>query len=425
MNAITRLLCTVLPLCVLSAPVLAEDAPLRVPANTAYGEPNPDGLDFSRDGLVTGWKDARQRVVWYGWLAQPGDLALSIGAKLPAGQSSKLALAVSQVSGDYLGTLDLSLTGTGQLVDLPAGHVAVRAAGFHRFELSGVSAGEAGFGEVAALTLSGSAAAGAKFNLKPRRNCASVHIVYPTDKGEQIAWFYGEVTPRTEPSATYYEVLGWHRGYFGMQVNSPTERRIIFSVWDAGNEPTDPGKVAEDNRTKLLAKGDGVVANAFGNEGTGGHSHLVYPWVANQTYRFLLTAEPKDGATVYSGYFYFPERSAWGLIASFRAPKDGSYPRGLYGFNENFWGTNGHLRRLAEFGNQWIKLADGTWKELTTARFSTDGTGRGDRLDYGMGVVDGRFFLSNGGFWSNGSKAGDLFTRPALGKAPEITLPAP
>ena len=42
-----------------------------------------------------------------------------------------------------------------------------------------------------------------------------------------------------------------------------------------------------------------------------------------------------------------------------------------------------------------------------------------------MGVVDGRFFLSNGGFWSNGSKAGDLFTRPALGKAPEITLPAP
>jgi hypothetical protein len=27
-----------------------------------------------------------------------------------------------------------------------------------------------------------------------------------------------------------------YQGYFGMQVNSPTERRIIFSVWDSGGE---------------------------------------------------------------------------------------------------------------------------------------------------------------------------------------------
>lgn len=30
----------------------------------------------------------------------------------------------------------------------------------------------------------------------------------------------------------YYMACGWHRGYLGMQVNSPTERRIIFSVRD-------------------------------------------------------------------------------------------------------------------------------------------------------------------------------------------------
>ena len=43
--------------------------------------------------------------------------------------------------------------------------------------------------------------------------------------------------------ATYYMACGWHRGYFGMQVNSPTERRIIFSVWDSGGEAVDRSKV--------------------------------------------------------------------------------------------------------------------------------------------------------------------------------------
>ena len=45
------------------------------------------------------------------------------------------------------------------------------------------------------------------------------------------------------PLWTYFEACGWHRGYFGMQVNSPTERRIIFSVWDSGREAVDRGKV--------------------------------------------------------------------------------------------------------------------------------------------------------------------------------------
>ena len=31
-----------------------------------------------------------------------------------------------------------------------------------------------------------------------------------------------------------------------MQVNSTTERRIIFSVWDSGNEGVDRKKVAEE-----------------------------------------------------------------------------------------------------------------------------------------------------------------------------------
>ena len=76
------------------------------------------------------------------------------------------------------------------------------------------------------------------------------------------------------PLWTYFEACGWQRGYFGMQVNAPAERRIIFSVWDSGNEGVDRSKVAEQDRVTLVAKGEGVVTGDFGNEGTGGHEPL-------------------------------------------------------------------------------------------------------------------------------------------------------
>ena len=213
---------------------------------------------------------------------------------------------------------------------------------------------------------------------------------------------------------------GFKRGYFGIQVNSPTERRIIFSVWDSGNEAVDRNKVGAENRVQLLGKGKNVVADSFGNEGTGGHSHLVYNWKKGTPYRFLVSAQPEGTTTIYSGYFYFPETKKWELIARFRAPKDGEYLRGLYSFNENFVGNNGHLQRLAEFGNQWIKTERGEWIELTKAKFSHDVTGRGDRKDYIGGVTKGRFYLSNGGFIGENVKAGDIFERLATNKPPPI-----
>jgi hypothetical protein len=99
--------------------------------------------------------------------------------------------------------------------------------------------------------------------------------------------------------------------------------------------------------------------------------------------------------------------------------------RGLYSFNEDFDGASGHLQRLCEFGNQWIKTADGKWIELTTAHFTHDETGNADRADYGSGVTkEGRFYLSNGGFIAGPIPNGAI-VRPASAKGPgEIVLPA-
>ena len=378
---------------------------LSVPAFTAYSQPDDEGIPIGNHGAGP-WKDEKQNLVWIGDLKQ-GDLEVG----LKGGRSG----------GNFLMVID----GVRKPVNLSSNaHFEIRQPGYKKLVLIPVGIdGGPDYGTITSLELRGKAVDGARFNLKERRNCASVHLKYPLAAEEKAEWFYNEIRPKTDPKYTYYEACGWHRGYFGIQVNSPTERRIIFSVWDAGKEAVDRNKVGDDNRVKLLKKGDGVVAGDFGNEGTGGHSHMVYNWKTNAVHRFLVHAEPQGDATIYSGYYYFNEKKAWGLIAKFRAPKDGSFMKGLYSFNENFGGSNGDLQRMAEFGPVYVAGPDKAWKEHLEAQFSCDATGKGDRFDYASGAKGDRWFLSNGGAYSNGVKFGDKFSRINTTVRPPLAMP--
>ena len=62
---------------------------------------------------------------------------------------------------------------------------------------------------------------------------------------------------------------------------------------------------------------------------------------------------------------------------------------------------------------------------MNTASFSHDPTGKSDRLDHFMGMENGQFFLSHGGFITGFTKYGDKFTRPVTGTPPVIDLPPP
>jgi hypothetical protein len=302
------------------------------------------------------------------------------------------------------------------------GTFSVERPGYQEFRLESINPKGQDAGQLEALVLDGPGVEGAHFNLKERRNAASVHLSYkaPTNA---IAAFYCEVTAVEEPVTTFYMACGWHRGYFGMQVNSPTERRIIFSVWDSGEEAVDRNKVSAEKRVQLLGKGDGVYSGDFGNEGTGGHSHLKYPWKTGQTQRFLVTAQPTNQTfTVYSGYYHHPDSHRWMLISSWKAPREGGWLRGPHSFSENFWGSTGHLPRKALYGRQWIRTPGGDWLEITEASFSHDPTGKSDRLDRFMGVEKGQFFLSHGGFLEGTMPFGQRFTRPATVEPPKDLL---
>ncbi len=391
-------------------------AELTIPAATAYLDPDANGAKISKTDL-TGWTNPQITVSWFGEIKSIGKLDAALILRLPKEAVSKLRLAVGGQS------REVSVTGTGEMQTVGFGEFSLAQPGYARFTLTSLNSAGTLAGDLVALRLEGPATADAHFNLDPRRNAASVHLSYATPKDTPVALFYNEVIGVTDPVATYYMACGFARGYFGMQVNSKTERRIIFSVWDSGNEGIDRKKVAEENRVKLLAKGDDVVASDFGNEGTGGHSHLVFPWKTGSTQRFVVRAKAEGDHTDYTGYWFQPDEKKWMLIASFRAPHDGKWLRGLYSFSENFGGGNGHLQRKALFGPAWLRSADGKWQEITESSFSHDPTGKVNRLDRFMGVENGRFFLSNGGFVSGFTKFGEKFSRPATSAPPVLDLP--
>lgn len=385
--------------------------PVDVPGATAYLDPDDGGARVSSSG-ITRWVDPQIQIKWYGQLKHTGPIRISVLIKPTTNRELRLGMTVGDQS------REASLAGTiGESAVVHFGTFTIHEPGYQSFQLASLDADPAC--SVQLLRLEGPAANEAHFNLKPRRNAASVHLFYPLPNGSEVSVFYCEMTGVEDPLWTYYMACGWHRGYFGMQVNSPSERRIIFSVWDSGGEAVDRKKVADENRVKLVAKGDGVYSGGFGNEGTGGHSHLKFAWKTGERQRFLVTAEPVNQShTVFAGYYFRPDTNKWMLISSWRAPKEGKYLRGLYSFSENFVGRNGHLPRKALFGNQWIRTSDGKWMELTTARFSHDPTGKSDRLDRSMGVQDGQFFLVHGGFTDDFTEYGEQFTRQQTNRSP-------
>ena len=399
--------------------LVVPGAELRVPAATAYLDPEAGGTRVSNQN-ITEWTDPKQKIVWFGQLKHTGTLNASLVLRLKVGIASNLRLTVADQSRQT--TAESTTDGT---VRVHFGEFTIREPGYHSFTLESLNKAGKPAGDLETLIIDGNAADEAHFNLKPRRNAASVHLMYPIPDGKRVSAFYCEMTGLEDPLWTYYMACGWHRGYFGMQVNSPTERRIIFSVWDSGNEAIDRNKVGEQDRVTLVAKGPDVYSGSFGNEGTGGHSHLKFGWKTGERQRFLVTAEPIDEThTVFAGYYFRPDTSEWMLISSWKASKEGGYLRGLYSFSENFSGNNGHVLRKALYGNQWIRTDAGEWMELTQARFSHDPTGKSDRLDRFMGIENGGFFLSHGGFTEGFTEYGTRFDRPATGPNP-ATLPLP
>ncbi|WP_206022398.1 DUF3472 domain-containing protein [Pseudoflavitalea sp. G-6-1-2] len=350
---------------------------------------------------------------------QPGMLQLSLRAKVPSG-ASKIKVSVAGKS------VTLNASGS-SYHKIAAGNFNIRDTGYVRIDLQGISKSGTVFADATDLYVSGSAVNEKSVFIKDdiywARRGPSVHLVFDPPAGKNIASFYSEITvPAGEdPIGSYYMANGFGEGYFGMQVNSATERRVLFSVWSPF-ETDDPKSIPDSMRISLLKKGTNVRTGEFGDEGSGGQSYLVFDWKAGNTYRFLTNAKPDDkGNTVYTSWFFAPELGNWQLIASFKRPKTSTYLRSMYSFLECFDPNAGYLGRKALYGNQWMRDTNNQWHQITAMRFSADATARaGRRLDYAGGVTGQQFYLQNCGFFSKYTPIGAKYSRTAVGQAPVI-----
>ena len=268
-----------------------------------------------------------------------------------------------------------------------------------------------------------------KFNKSGYRGAASTHLRYSVPGDSVVKWFYTEVlVPKEVENSVhaYYETNGFHSGYGGIQINSFTERRFIFSIWSK-YVTDDPSKIPMDYAVNLKNKGTQVFTGEFGNEGSGGHSHLVFPWEVNKTYHFLTGVKSIAGdSATYVGYYASPDDNyTWHLLSEWTQNKTDTklgFQR-LYAFVENF-GNNGNDFFKAYYGNQWVVTPSGHWIELNQAKFTTTANEqKHQRYDYGAGVEGNLFYMYTGGFKHiKNINAGDTITRPLNKVHPAINF---
>ncbi len=398
-----------------SASAFAQTSSLEIGmSGNSYVTRQHDGARITDRGL-TRWTDPKSVISVYFYLHESTTADLSLLAK---GHSE---IKVSYGKKHFKVRLD-----SDDFTQVPVGRISVSKPGYVRIDLQGLSMEGNSFGEVkqlVAANVSGKSSYVTNFADYWGRRGPSVHLAYKLPAGD-TEWFYNEVTVPKEGETmhSYYMAAGFGEGYFGMQYNSPTERRVLFSVWSPF-DTQNPKDIPDSHKIKLLRKGKDVHIGEFGNEGSGGQSYLCYPWKAGRTYKFLMQVHPDNqGNTIYTAYFYAPEEKAWRLIASFQRPLTNTWYTHAHSFLENFNPEQGYLSRKVMFGNQWARSKDGKWTRITDATFTHDATASaGVRLDYQGGETkDNRFYLMMGGFFNESVSMGTQFHCEPTGQAPEI-----
>lgn len=183
---------------------------------------------INKDGLVR-WNDGQTVISTWFKTSQAGKLDLALRAKSKASAELKMSVVGK--------TFDVKIP-AGDWAVIPVGSVTLPENGYIRVDLQGVKKGGETFAEISDLMVGGEAVSDSlnfvpsDFEFYWARRGPSVHVSYKQPQ-EDIEYFYNEVTvpEGNDVIGSYFMANGFGEGYFGMQVNSETERRVLFSVW--------------------------------------------------------------------------------------------------------------------------------------------------------------------------------------------------
>jgi len=219
------------------------------------------------------------------------------------------------------------------------------------------------------------------------RPAPAQHLWWNPEGQRDATCIYGEITVLATQPTTYYCGANWHPGepaggYCGIQQITPQERRTIFSIWDT----------ATNLHPTTIQAGPGVMHNRFGGEGEGAHTHMIWNWQTNETFRFFAVKQPgaKPNTTDARDYIFDPAGKKWLAIATINSPGGGYHSVETFGgsvcsFLENFSGQARSAPRLALY-RLWLGPDVDHLKCLTRAG--------GDGI---WGEMHDNYFLASGG----------------------------
>jgi len=229
----------------------------------------------------------------------------------------------------------------------------------------------------------------------------SVHMWHPAQDAE---WMYGELSVEQSVPGSYFCVIGFSCGYFGVQELKDGSKVAIFSVWDPG-DPFDfsanAESVDEKIRTKNTYAGEGVAIRRFGGEGTGGQSMMPFEWKIGETHRFAVhVRRDGDHRAAFTGYLH--RGGEWFRMATFSTLQTKGEPsiRNTYSFIEDFRRTSESTRqvRRASFLNFFVKPHGGEWTPMEDGHFTAD---KNPILTIDAEIVPNGFAMTTGGTTEN------------------------
>ncbi|TKC08335.1 DUF3472 domain-containing protein [Pedobacter polaris] len=395
-----------------------------IPANKAYATPFVPGwpgvsipVGYPEDkGIVSNWRDQNKSVVWYLYQTT-GSYDFSFNDIVDKDKTLEFELTVTPTY-PMVGFKNLKkkliFKGTGKSDSLFVANIVVPNTGYFRYELRPISNPEGAI-KINSLVFK-SLKSNGQVNQTDYQSSPSVHLSFSTTAPTTKAynWIYQEIlVPKGgDPLATYYMSLGFYRGYMGIQTNSTTERRVLFSVWDSKDAENDKS-ITKQDFVSFVDKGKTTMINSFGNEGTGGQSYVkTAGWKTGEPIKFIMNVKALDNNSVLLSAWYKLEGQAWNYVATWRAPKEHRMFDGFYSFLENFGYTNGQLRREAYYYNAWGKeAATGKWINFNKVSFSNTDGKVGQRIDFEQGVsakFADRFYMSSGGYTQTVKTANEI-----------------
>ena len=220
-----------------------------------------NGAKITENGLENWTRDDQTCKVYFK-VNKIGNLKVSIFSNA---KNSKIKVSIGEKG------KSINFNGESEIM---VGEWEIEKPGYVEVELKGIDKQGLSFTEISAMGISGSCINSETSFVKNNegnyfywgRRGPSVHLNYNTDGLDNIEWFYSEITvpEKNDVIGSYYMANGFKEGYFGMQVNSETERRVLFSIWSPFTTD-DPSKIPNDQKILLLKKGENVYTGEFGN----------------------------------------------------------------------------------------------------------------------------------------------------------------